>query len=63
MKLIIYDYEVFDIKIPFPYLSLTKEVYKEWLKDKLEKGGFDLNKKIVMYYSNEYCGNIYEQDK
>ncbi len=61
-KLIIYDYEIDDIKEPFPYISLTNEVFHKWLMDRLEKSGFDLNKKIIKYYSNEYCGYIYEQD-
>ncbi len=62
-RLIVYDYEVVDIKVRFPYLSLVNEIYKEWLENRLKNAGFDLNKKMVMYYSPEMCAKIYEQDK
>ena len=62
MKLIIYDYEIVNIKVPFPYIGL-ETYYKKWVKIKLKKSGFDLNKTIVNYYSPEYCGRVYEQDE
>ena len=43
-RLIVYDYEVDNIVLSFPYIRLTEEAFKKWLENKLKTAGFDLDK-------------------